>query len=268
MTTKFRLMAFAIIVATLSVQCTKNDSYAPNYPTSVENYFNAGVYAHEDMDVNYQEASINSQSAGKASLVVVLHGQNAAGSDNRSQIRHDTMIRIWHNLSSGNNKVVILAPQCRSNRAWDEEPSKEIPTTMANILKALIDDFVLKRASIDLSRIYIVGYSDSAQPAGAGGVWHMLSNYPDLFAAGMAVAADPCETVVAENVAKTPTLSIKSEMDSHAVAPTLDSFGDAVRDAGGILKEVILSARSREDICRDAFSSENLNWILQYTKKR
>ncbi len=96
----------------------------------------------------------------------------------------------------------------------------------------------------------------------------MLSDYPDLFAAGMSVAADPDDSIVVENVAKTAVLSVKGEMDAHAVALTLDSFGDQVRDAGGVIKEVVLDLRTREEVCREAFSAEHLSWILQYSKNK
>ena len=268
MTTKFRLSALALIVAIFSVQCTKEGGEVPTYPTSVESYFTAGTFSYDGINIKYQETTTQAQSAGAASLVVVLRGQNSAGSDNKSQIRHDAMIRIWHNLTHGNNKAVILAPQCGSSRSWDENTGEIKGTTMAQTLKVLIDDFLVKKPGIDRSKIYILGYSDGANPAGAGGVWRMLSDYPDLFAAGMAVAADPDQTILPENVAKTAVLSVKGEVDSHAVALTLDSFGDQVRDAGGEIKEIVLEVRTREDLCREAFSADNLAWVLQFKKSK
>ena len=268
MTTKIRLMAFALIVATFSVQCTKDDAATPDYPTSIDSYFTAGSYTYEGVEVKYRESSIQPQAGGSTALVVVLHGQNVSGSDNQSQLRSDAMIRIWYNLTNGGNKAILLAPQCTPKRAWDEKSGDVRGATMAEILKALIDDYVVRKTNIDTNRIYLLGYSDGSQPAGAGGVWRMLSDYPDLFAAGMSVAADPDDSILVENLAKTAVLSVKGEMDAHAVALTLESFGDQVRDAGGQLREVILNVRSREDLCREAFSAEHLSWVLQYTKNR
>ena len=270
MTTKFRLTALALIVAMFSVQCTQEVDDTPTYPTSIESEFTPGLFSCDGIDIKYQETTISPKTAAATttSLVVVLHGQNSVGSDNKSQIRHDAMIRIWHNLSQGNNKTVILAPQCSSSRAWDEKVGDVKGTTMPQALKALIEDFLLNRPSIDRTKVYLLGYSDGAKPAGAGGVWRMLSDYPDSFAAGMAVAADPDQTIVVANVAKTPVLSVKGEFESHAVAMTLDSFGDQIRDAGGEIKEIVLSARSREDVCREAFSAENLEWIFQFKKSK
>jgi hypothetical protein len=142
-------MALALIVATISVQCTKNDDDTPSYPTSVDSQFTAGSYSYEGVEVKYQEASIQPQISGPTSLIVVLHGQNVAGSDNKSQIRSDAMIRIWYNLTNGNHKAILLAPQCSSSRTWDEEKGDVKGATMSEILKALIDDYVTRKPNID-----------------------------------------------------------------------------------------------------------------------
>lgn len=268
MTTKFRITALALLVAIFSVQCTKNESEVPTLPTSVESYFTAGEFSYDGNNLKYQEATVNPGVSGPTSLIVVLHGQNASGSDNKSQIRHDSMIRIWHNLTYGNYNAIILAPQCRAGRSWDEKVGDVKGVTMPQVVKALVEDFVTKRANISYSRIFILGYSDGIKPAGAGAVWRMLSDYPEMFAAGMSVAADPDESILVENIAKTPILSVKAEMDAHAVALTLDSFSDQVRDAGGQIKEIVLEVRTREDLCREAFSADNLAWVLQYSKNK
>lgn len=267
MTTKIRLMALALMVALFSVQCTKDNTGAPDYPTTIDSYFKSGDYTYEGVNIAYRDASTLSTTDGKAALVVVLHGQKSSGSDNMSQLRSDAMIRIWHYFTSNNINAVLLAPQCSPRRAWDETTAEVKGTTMTQALKALIDDYVAGMSNIDRSRIYILGYSDGSQPAGAGGVWRMISDYNDLFAASMIVAADPDQTIDALSVAKTPVLSVKGETDVHAVALTLDSFGDQVRDAGGTLKEVVLEARSREEVCREAFSAEYLDWIVQFSKQ-
>ena len=112
MNTKFRLLAIALVVAIFSVQCTHNDSDIPKIPTTIEQNFKAGSSTHEGITLQYQESAIASSKAGKSALVVVLHGQYANGSDNKSQLRQDAMIRVWHHLSSNKIKSIMLAPQC------------------------------------------------------------------------------------------------------------------------------------------------------------
>jgi hypothetical protein len=40
-----------------------------------------------------------------------------------------------------------------------------------------------------------------------------------------------------------------------------------VHDAGGSLREEIIQIGSREDLCREAFTAERLDWVMQYTKQ-
>lgn len=267
MNTKFRLLTIALVVAIFSVQCTTNDSNTPQLPTSIEQNFKAGSNTYEGITLQYQECSISASAAGKNALVVVLHGQYANGSDNRSQLRQDAMIRIWHYLNSNKVKSIMLAPQCPINYSWDENPADLKRASMSECLNSLIENFLTKNPTIDISRIYILGYSDANEPAGGGGVWRMLTDYTDLFAAGMCVAADPDDSIIAKNIAKTPLLSVKGQSDVHAVALTLDSFGYQVRDEGGTLREEVLNFQSREDLCREAFSKERLDWVMQFSRK-
>ena len=266
MINKFRLSALAFIKAIFSVQCSQPGDNVPQYPTSIEQHFTPATFSHGGTTIAYQEGEVLSTSSGKTPLVVVLHGQYANGSDNKSQLRHDAMIRLWHHLYSANIKSVVLAPQCPAGRAWDEKEGDTDGVTMTAILKALIDDYLVVNPKIDHTRIYIMGYSDNSEPAGAGGVWRIISDNTDYFAAAMIVAADPDNTISASNVAKTPILSVRGVTDVHSVALTLDSFADQVRDAGGTVREDILDVRTRAEVCREAFSPERINWIFQFSR--
>ena len=263
MNTKLQFLALAIVVAISSVQCSPNNGGTPEFPTSIESEFSAGRFELNGMELNYQESKSLSGS-NTAPLVVVLHGASGSGSDNKQQLRHDAMIRIWHYFHSNNVKVKLLIPQCATGRAWDEQPAEVSGITTSQCLKALIDKYVSDNHIIDRSRIYILGFSTNSAPAGGGGVWRMLSDYTDTFAAGMSVAADPDESIVAANVAKTPVLSIKNVTDAYAVSLALGSFSEEVVDAGGTILEIPMSTSTREELCREAKS--NLDWVLQHVK--
>ncbi len=266
MKTKFRFLALVLVVATLSLQCTKESDNTPTIPTTIDQFFKAEEFSHEGNTIEYRECSFNTDAQGKASLVVVLHGQYANGSDNEAQLHQDAMMRVWHYFSSNNDKAVMLAPQCPTGYEWDENPNTFARLTMPELVKAMIDEYIRKHPSVDASRVYICGYSDAYKPAGAGGVWRMLSEYTDTFAAGIIVAADPDDTISAVNVAKTPVLSVKGTSDIYAVSPLLDTFADLVRDAGGTIREDVIRVGSREELCREAFSAERLDWMMQYAK--
>jgi hypothetical protein len=188
----FRLFALMVAVATMSLQCTKEND-APTIPTTIDNYFKAGSFSIDGRTLNYQESTFQDSQPGKAALVVVLHGQYANGSNNESQLHQDAMIKIWHYLSTSGMKAVMLAPQCPTGYEWDENPDTMSRMTMSELLKAMLDKYLDKQTHIDTSRIYILGYSDAYKPAGGGGVWRMLNDYTDMFAGAMVVAADPDE---------------------------------------------------------------------------
>ena len=266
MRTNFRLFALIVAVATLSLQCTREND-VPSIPTTIDDHFKAGTFAYEGRTLNYRECQFNSSEPGDAALVVVLHGQYANGSDNESQLHQDAMIKIWHYISTSGMKAVMLAPQCPTGYEWDENPNKLSRATMSEILKAMIDDYLKKHIYVDSSRVYILGYSDAYKPAGGGGVWRMLNDYTDMFAGAMIVAADPDESISPSKIASTPVLLVKGESDVYAVSMALESFADMVHDAGGALREEIIEIGSREDLCREAFTEERLDWVMQYTKK-
>ena len=73
----------------------------------------------------------------------------------------------------------------------------------------MLDSYISKRADIDTSRIYIIGYTDAHNSSGAGGAWRMLSEYPELFASGVVLSAEPDESISPSKVARTPVLFIK-----------------------------------------------------------
>ena len=260
----FRLLAVIVAVATLSLQCTKEND-TPTIPTSIDQHFKAGTFAYEGRTLNYQESHFNTSQAGEAALVVVLHGQYANGSDNEAQLHQDAMIKIWHHLNTSNINAVMLAPQCPTGYEWDENPNELKRMTMSEHLKAMLDDYLRRQPNIDASRIYILGYSDAYKPAGGGGVWRMLNDYPDMFAGAMIVAADPDASISPSKIAHTPVLLVKGESDIYAVSMALETFADLVHDAGGTLREEIIKSGSREDLCREAFTTDRLDWILQYT---
>ena len=267
MRTKFRFLALVLAVATLSLQCTTDNDDAPKVPNIIDQYFKAGTFSFEGKTLNYKVSHLNPGQEGEAPLVVVLHGQYANGSDNEAQLHQDAMIKIWHYLNTSANKAVMFAPQCPTGSEWDENPAKLSRVSMPELLKATLDEFIKKQPGIDKSRIYILGYSDAYKPAGGGGVWRMLNEYPDMFAASMVVAADPDDSISPANIAKTPVMLVKGETDIYAVSMALDTFADLVHEAGGTLREEIIQIGSREDLCREAFTDERLDWVMQYRKQ-
>ena len=131
----FKLLALVVAVATMSLQCTKENE-TPNIPTMIDDHFKSGSFSFEGRTLNYQECHFQTSQPGDAALVVVLHGQYANGSDNESQLHQDAMIKIWNYLSTSNTKAIMFAPQCPSGSEWDENPEKLARLSMPELLKA------------------------------------------------------------------------------------------------------------------------------------
>ncbi len=118
----------------------------------------------------------------KYPLMIWLHGAKS-GDKPRAQLE-------WYRFSNwasdeyqsrfyGSEGAFLLAPRSSRDIAhnWYE--------TGCSTLKKTIDYFVsLYADKIDTSRIYISGYS-----TGGSMVWHMVTKYPDFFAAAMPVAS-------------------------------------------------------------------------------
>jgi len=123
----------------------------------------------------------------KAPLVMYLHGSGGLGDDNLKQLSLGNRFgtRVW--LLPENQKrfpCYVLAPQ--TDRGWirydfSQQPAKELPGFGDGARLALeIVDRLRREFHIDKRRIYIAGNS-----MGGAGVWNVLANRPNFFAAGV-----------------------------------------------------------------------------------
>ena len=122
-----------------------------------------------------------------APLVLYLHGSGGLGDDNLKQLSLGNRFgtRVW--LLPENQKrqpCFVLAPQ--TDRGWirydySQQPAKELPGFGDGAWLALeIVDGLRREFRIDERRIYIAGNS-----MGGAGVWNVLANRPNLFAAAV-----------------------------------------------------------------------------------
>ena len=266
MNRRFMLWVLMLAVALLSLQCSPEKSEVPEIPSSIEQFFKPGSYSDSIGVLNYQECEFQLSQGGKLPLVLILHGQYANGSDNKKQLNQSAMKHIWNYFNTNNVGGVMLAPQCPAGYSWGENPEDYNRLAMSERLKGLIDTYIAKSVNIDTSRIYIIVYTDAHNSSGAGGAWRLLSEYPELFASGIVLSAEPDESISPSTVARTPVLFIKGVTVEDEATTMLDTFGDLVRDKGGIFREGVISESSREEFYVEALSTENLNWAMQYKK--
>jgi len=108
-------------------------------------------------------------------LVLYLHGADAVGHDNESQLRmHDIGTVLVRDGWQKRHPCIVLAPQYNADEYWNE------PWIYEGIYK-LIKKYTDTGAA-DKERIYVYGYS-----AGGVGTYHMLNTYPEIFASAVPI---------------------------------------------------------------------------------
>jgi predicted peptidase len=124
---------------------------------------------------------------GKVPLVMYLHGSGGLGDDNLKQLSLGNRFgtRVW--LLPKNQKrfpCYVVAPQ--TDRGWirydfSQQPALELAGFGDGSRLALeIVDALRREFAIDERRIYIAGNS-----MGGAGVWNVLANRPNFFAAAV-----------------------------------------------------------------------------------
>lgn len=102
-------------------------------------------------------------------LILFLHGAGESGSDNVAQVNGNITNLL---VEAKKRSAFLYAPQ--TNIGW--AGSTILDRTMSMIERAIAEK------QVDPSRIYVTGLS-----MGGGGVWNMITRYPDQFAAAVPI---------------------------------------------------------------------------------
>ena len=114
-------------------------------------------------------------------------------------------------LEDHDMKAVLIAPQCEESRHWNEY-SSPLGKYLSDVVKDLVDDYSTSH-DIDPCRIYALGES-----FGGSGVWRLVTDYTDFFAAAMPAVCSPKlkdlkKFVNLKKCAKTPLCLVSGEKD-------------------------------------------------------
>ncbi len=211
------------------------------------------TFSHElgsyGINLPYRKAAISPKSSVKPALVLYLHGGSARGDDNETQMQEQGIESVYSYLLDNQISSIMLVPQCPKNMEWGHK--------MNPFLKSLIDEY-MSGGGIDHERIYILGGS-----MGGRGVWSMLSEYPDLFAAAMPVAGKPflCN---AENVAGTPVITVLGGSDRLASPDEVMGFIRRVEKLGGEIRYKVRTGWKHGDTCRKSYTTKRLKWLFSH----
>ena len=107
----------------------------------------------------------------KMPLVVFLHGEDGKGDNGQQILANDGATFFMTDYQLEKNPTYVIAPQCPGDNWTDEETVK--------LVKQMIDEYAASH-KIDTDRIYLEGMS-----MGGTGVWNLLFEYPNFFAAAL-----------------------------------------------------------------------------------
>jgi glyoxylase-like metal-dependent hydrolase (beta-lactamase superfamily II)/poly(3-hydroxybutyrate) depolymerase len=145
----------------------------------------------------------------KLPLVLFLHGEEAAGTDNLAPLISSEGATIWVEPDHlAKNPTYVLAPQAPKGADWAKDP-------LYGDTLGLLKQFVAKHRDVDPDRLYVVGFS-----SGGTGAWTMILRNPRLFAAAMPIAGNAdaflADKTAFEALRNTPVLPIHSYDDPVA----------------------------------------------------
>jgi predicted peptidase len=164
-------------------------------------------------------------------LVLMLHGSDGIGTDNRLQLS-----RLAASWASPRLQMqfpaYVVAPQFPA-RSANYETSKEDGLVFSQAGEPLggaleLVDYLVKSYPIDPERIYIVGFS-----MGASSGWHAMLNRPKLFAGAVLMSGTPPKRSRAVELAGAPILMTHGNVDpQNPLEPDRLMFA-SIQKAGG-----------------------------------
>ena len=158
-------------------------------------------------------------------LILWLHGAGGSGADNAGQIAGDQTdgTHAWTTeQSQAAHPAFVLAPQAANG--WATKDNLDLGPVLTHVLQ--IVDAVSAEYPIDSRRVYVLG-----QSMGGAGVWNLITNQPDRFAAAVLVCPVTYGADRAGKAVSVPTWMFMGERDG--LAPVARDLILTLRRLGG-----------------------------------
>lgn len=220
-------------------------------------------YQHGSLRLPYTEAAYHQDKPGQSMLVLYLHPRQARGHNNDTQQTVKAYRQLAHYLDSAGVKAVLVAPQCEESRHWNEY-SAPLGKYMSDVVKDFLDDYVANHTDIDPSRIFALGES-----FGASGVWRLVTDYPNYFAAAMPAVCSPKldnlkRFVNIKKAAKTPLCLVAGENDEVYGPTVMAPYVAELQQRHCDLNYVILQGHKHYQACNAPFPTPALDWLFSH----
>jgi predicted peptidase len=179
-------------------------------------------------------------------LIMYLHGGSRRGND------IEKLREAGYGLPAIVEKeksfpFVVLSPQCPDGEFWtDTEP-----------LMALLDE-VLKKYSIDPTRVYLTGHS-----MGGFGTWYLAYKHPERFAAIAPMSAPFVITGWADKLKDMPIWAFHGAKDNLVPIDGPEELINALKALGNDVRFTLLA--DRDHYILDVYENQELySWFLQH----
>ena len=197
----------------------------------------------------------------KYPLVVYLHGGGGRGNDNLKQIEggNGYLIDLFTQAETQSRyPSFVVAPQSPMQEGWIDYDSIT-PTRQLRLVFELIGD--LRRTySIDNGRLYVAG-----QSMGGFGTFAIISEYPGMFTAGVALCGGGDESKAARLI-RTPVWAFHGEKDEAVNVERSRNIVAAIRKAGGQARYTEYSGEGHLIWSKVVKEPELLPWLFAHRK--
>jgi len=195
-------------------------------------------------------------------LVLFLHGAAGRGADNVKQLTGGNQLgtHFWISREVQNTfPAFVLVPQCPSGENWSEpelnRPSPALLLTVEALLKTQ------REFSIVPDRIYVVG-----QSMGGLGVYSLVQNYPNQWAAAIVISAfDNFTNVLA--LSSVPLWVFQGEADPSVPIDTVRDMVRQLKKAHADLRYTEYRKAGHEIWDRAFAEPDLLAWLTSHIRK-
>jgi len=197
-------------------------------------------------------------------LLLFLHGSGERGSDLEGVKVHGPPALIGHRKELAG--FVVVSPQCPENEWWQSAT-----------LAALVDEVLADQPRIDRERVYVTGLS-----MGGYGVWSLIADYPDLFAAAVPICGGGEPNRLNPDSDFEPTFRIESlagvrelpiwafHGEGDTVVPLEETviLVEALRELGSDVRLTTYPGVGHDSWTRTYSDSEVYRWLLRQTRSQ
>ena len=184
-------------------------------------------------------------------LVMSLHGAGEHGDSPGPILPYNGAYEFM--ATAADYAYFMLIPQLPADRYWGEPPIKQ---TLLALIAATQEEY-----SIDPARLYIIGLG-----LGAFGVWDIVYEAPDIFAAGISICGGNPGITDVSRIAHIPFWLFHGSDDHYVSVWESRRLTSALEDAGGIVQYTEYEGAQTWVWVRTYTKPEVIGWLFSQVK--